>query len=417
MSASLWSARRLLLTMSSQSASTFANQVVAFVIPWLVLSRTGSALNAGGVAFATGIASVLGTLFGGVIVDRIGGRRTAVVSDALSLVTVLALVVALVADYVPLWLIVVTQVLGVLFDGPGMVARDALVPRVAREDDVPLVRATSLQETLQNTAQFVGPLAAGFLIAAVAEQGTLLVAAAMFAAAMALIAGLERQRITHNQPLTPARALADVREGFRFIAAEPLLGPLTFLLVAWVAIYVPLSILIFPAWFNFAHAGAGALGIFLGAQALGGVLGGLVFAAVGPNVSRFWWFVPTEVAATVGLAALLATEPGSVAAVALSFTVGLIGAGALPIINTAYYSRTPEPLLGRVNGTSFAMVLTALPFSSLAFGWLVNATSPETAIAVAVAANAVMVGAFAFIPAMRLIDQDAEQPEPKVQEP
>ena len=70
-----------------------------------------------------------------------------------------------------------------------MVARDALVPRVPREDDVPLVRATSLQETLQNTAQFVGPLAAGFLIATVAEQGTLLVAAAMFAAAMALIAG------------------------------------------------------------------------------------------------------------------------------------------------------------------------------------------------------------------------------------
>ena len=41
-----------------------------------------------------------------------------------------------------------------LFDGPGMVAWDVLVPRVAR-----------------------------------AEQGTLLVAAAMFAAAMALIAG------------------------------------------------------------------------------------------------------------------------------------------------------------------------------------------------------------------------------------
>ena len=113
------SARRLLLTMSSQSASTFANQVVAFVIPWLVLSRTGSALNAGGVAFATGIASVLGTLFGGVIVDRAGGRRTAIIADALSLVTVLALVVALVVDFVPLWLIVVTQVLGCCSTGPG----------------------------------------------------------------------------------------------------------------------------------------------------------------------------------------------------------------------------------------------------------------------------------------------------------
>jgi hypothetical protein len=152
----LWSARRLLLTMSSQSASTFANQVVAFVI---------------------------------------------------------------------LWLIVVTQALGELFDRPGMVARDALVPRVARQDDVPLVRATTLQETLQNTALFVGPLAAGLLIAAVAEQGTLLVAAVMFAAAMLLIPGLERQRPVHDQPLTPARALADVREGFRFIVHEPLLGP------------------------------------------------------------------------------------------------------------------------------------------------------------------------------------------------
>ena len=407
MTAGLWSARRLLLTISSQSVSTFANQMVAFVIPWLVLSRTGSALNAGGVAFATGIASVFGTLFGGVIVDRIGGRRTAIIADALSLVTVLALVAALVAGFVPLWLIVVTQVLGVLFDGPGMVARDALVPRVAREDDVPLVRATSLQETLQNTAQFVGPLAAGLLIAAVAEQGTLLVAAVMFAAAMALIAGLERQRLRHDQSLTAASALADVRQGFRFIVTEPLLGPLTWLLVAWVAVYVPLSTLIFPAWFNFARESAGALGLFLGVQALGGVLGGLAFAAVGPKVSKFRWFVATEVVATALLAALLATEPGSAAAVALSFGVGLVGAGSLPIINTAYYSRTPEELLGRVNGTSFAMVLTVLPFSSLAFGWLVNATAPETAITLVVAANAVMVAAFALVPAMRLVDAPA----------
>jgi macrolide resistance protein len=229
-----------------------------------------------------------------------------------------------------------------------MVARDALVPRVAREDDVPLVRATSLRETLQNTAQFVGPLAAG----------------------------LERQRLGHDQPLTAASALADVRQGFRFIVSEPLLGPLTWLLVAWVAVYVPLSTLIFPAWFNFARESAGALGLFLGVQALGGVLCGLAFAAVGPKVSKFRWFVATEVVATALLAALLATEPGSAAAVALSFGVGLVGAGSLPIINTAYYSRTPEELLGRVNGTSFAMVLTVLPFSSLALGWLVNATAP-----------------------------------------
>jgi MFS family permease len=176
-----------------------------------------------------------------------------------------------------------------------------------------------------------------------------------------------------------------------------------------VAVYLPLSTLVFPAWFNFTRQSAGALGVFLGAQALGAILGGLVFAAAGPRVSRYRWFVATNLAATAGLAALAATEPGSALAVVLSFAVGLVGAGSLPIINTAYYSRTPEALLGWVNGTSFAMVLTALPFSSLAFGWLINATSPETAIAVVVTANAVMVATFALLPAMRLIDAPAGQ--------
>ncbi len=116
--------------------------------------------------------------------------------------------------------------------------------------------------------------------------------------------------------------------------------------------------------------------------------------------------------ATGLLAALLATEPGSVAAVALSFGVGLVGPAPLPIINTAYFSRTPEELLGRVNWTSFAMVLTVLPFSSLAFGWLINATAPETAITLVAAANAVMVAAFALLPAMRLVDAPSAAREP-----
>jgi hypothetical protein len=51
-----------------------------------------------------------------------------------------------------------------------------------------------------------------------------------------------------------------------------------------------------------------------------------------------------------------------------------------------------------------ARALAALPFSSLAFGWLINATSPKAAIAVVVAGNVVVVAVFVLLPAMRLID-------------
>ena len=37
----LLGAHQLLRLLGSQSASTYANQVIAFVIPWLVLTRTG----------------------------------------------------------------------------------------------------------------------------------------------------------------------------------------------------------------------------------------------------------------------------------------------------------------------------------------------------------------------------------------
>lgn len=402
-------AGQVLRAVSAQSSSSFANQIVAFVVPWLVLARTGSALNAGTVAFTTGVAAVLGTVIGGVVIDRIGPRRTSLLSDALSLVTVVALPVALLADFLPLWLIIATQTLGIFFDGPGKVARDTLVPTVAARDAVPLVRVASLQESLQGVATLVGPLAAGLAIAALGESAALLIAAGVFAIAMLLVSGIERDEVAHATTLTLRGATADMREGFSYLLREPLLGPLTLLLIAWVASFVPLMSIVLPAWFVFDGQPAGALGLFLGAQALGGILGGLAFAAIGPKVRPYRWFIASNVASKAALGAVLLTRPGSAAAVAVALLMGLTAAGQLPIINTAYYTRTPKHILGRVNAAGWTLVLAALPFASLLMGWLVNAASPSTGIAVVLGANVVMIGIFCAIPAMRLVDERPDE--------
>ena len=65
--------------------------IVAF--PWLVLQRTGSALDASVVAMAGTLPLLAATLIAGAAVDFLGRRRVSMISDALSAVSVAAVMV------------------------------------------------------------------------------------------------------------------------------------------------------------------------------------------------------------------------------------------------------------------------------------------------------------------------------------
>jgi Na+/melibiose symporter-like transporter len=402
----LLTAHHLLRVIGSQSASTYANQIVAFVVPWLVLTRTGSALNAGGVVFAMGATAVIGSVLGGVIVDRIGGRRASIISDMLSLLTVVLLAVFLLSGYFSLWLVIASQMLGVLFDGPGAIAKDVMVPRTARQDKIPLLRAGSMQESLQNAAMLAGPLSAGLFVAWLSESTTLLLAAALFAICIFLVWGLGHPRPVHTHPLTAKRAFEDLREGIVFLVKEPLLGPISILGVLLMCFIAPLTTVIFPAWFVLAQKGASDLGIFLGAQALGTIIGGIGFAVIATHISSRTWFILTNIGYALGLAGLYFTQPGSVAAVSISFLAGMASSGWFPIINTAFYARAPERILGRVNGAAFTLYWIAVAPASLLLGLLVNATSPKLGILVS-AVGLGLLGMIAFLMSfMKLLDED-----------
>ena len=60
------------------------------VLPWLVLDLTGSAAAAGGVAAASLVPLLVASLFSGTLVDMWGRRRTALVADVLSGLSVAA---------------------------------------------------------------------------------------------------------------------------------------------------------------------------------------------------------------------------------------------------------------------------------------------------------------------------------------
>ena len=93
----------------------------------------------------------------------------------------------------------------------------------------------------------------------------------------------------------------------------------------------PVSAIVFPAWFVFASQSAAQLGIFLGAQALGGMLGGFLFAAFAPKVSQQKWLFGATGAYALALLVLYFLQPGSVVALLVGFMAGVVFTGIMAI--------------------------------------------------------------------------------------
>jgi len=405
---SLLGAHQLLRLLSSQSVSTYANQVIAFVIPWLVLTRTGSAVSAGTVAFAMGVAAFVGVMTGGLITDRIGGRTVSIIADLLSTVTALLLGIALFFDFFSLWLVIVSQIIGVFFDGPGQIAKNTMVPGAATEHDVPIVRAMGIQQTLQNVANFVGPLSAGILVALLSESVTLMFASVLFAFCIFLVLRLPRQIMVHENQMNARQAYEDMREAVQFIIKDPFLGPMQLFGPFFAFVLGPVSAIVLPAWFVFANQSATQLGIFLGAQALGGMLGGFIFAAFAPKVSQQKWLFGATGAYALALLGLYFLQPGSVVAMLIGFMAGMVFTGIMAIPYSSFYIRTPEKLLGRVNSLGAGMAYIIIALASLFFGWLVNATSARTGLlACAIVMGLIALGVLLF-PFMKHLDEQIE---------
>lgn len=407
----LTGARQLLTILSAQSVSTYANQVIALVVPWLILTRTGNAAAAGTIAFLMGIAALAGSLAGGVVTDRLGGRRVSMLADGLSLLTALALAVALWFDFFSLWFVAITQILGIFFDGPGGIAKVSIVPAAAKEENVPITRAMGLTQTLQGVAMFVGPITAGLLIALLGEANTLFATTILFLLGIVLAARLRKQKISHEHPMSARQAYRDMREAVVFIVKEPFLSKMQLFGPLMGAVLMPVSMLVFPAWFIFAHQDSQALGIFLGAGAIGGMVGGTIFAAVGQKLPQQTWLVGGLALYGLSLLGLYFLQPGSIAAIAVSFAAGLVMSIMYAVPFTAFYARTPQNLIGRVGSLGMAMGSLAGAVASLGFGWLLHVVPASNALLVAAVVMIGLAVASAYMPFMRLLDHPAEANE------
>jgi MFS family permease len=158
---------------AANAISLVGNVFSTIAIPWFVLQTTGSAARTGITGFFTILPVVLAGFFGGTLIDRLGYKRTSIISDLASGVTTAMIPVLHFTIGLEFWQLMVLVFLGALLDAPGNTAREALLPELAKQAGMPLERATSLIHVIERGSRLVGAPLAGFLIGIMGTENVL----------------------------------------------------------------------------------------------------------------------------------------------------------------------------------------------------------------------------------------------------
>ena len=90
--------RPLYALYTANLVSLMGNNLTTLAIPWFVLATTGSTAKTGITGFFAILPIVISGIFGGAIVDRLGYKRSSIISDIASGLTVASIALLHAAD-------------------------------------------------------------------------------------------------------------------------------------------------------------------------------------------------------------------------------------------------------------------------------------------------------------------------------
>jgi len=380
-----------------------ANGITMVAFPWLVLETTGDASLTAVVAAVTAVPLLLSMLFTGTVVDMLGRRPVAVASDVLSMLSV-ALVPILAATVgLEFGLLLLVALLGAVFDPAGITARETMLPEAARRAGLPLERANGIHEGAYGFAFLLGPGIGGVLIAAIGTTATFWATATAFALS-ALLMAVTRMPGGARRPHAerPHGMWASTREGLAFLWRDRVLRTVAIMTALLVGVWLPVEGVVLPVLFS-AIDSPERLGFLITSMSAGGVVGALLYAAVGSRFRRRPAFVLSLVGCAVPVVAMAALPPYPWMLV-LGFLTGLFFGAVNPITNLAMQNRTPEALRGRVVGAMGSAAYAAGPLGYLVAGPLVDSWGAQPVFLLLTVLLLVASAATAFLPSLRGLD-------------
>lgn len=291
---SLWAAELL---------SMVGDQLARVSLAVLVFGDTGSAALTGLAYGLTFVPSLLGAILLGGLGDRYP-RRTVMVAADLARAVMIG-VTAL--GGCPLWLVAALVAATTLLGGPFRGAQQAVLPDVL--EGPRYVAGMSVRSITIQTAQLLGFIGGGTLVAASdASTGLAIDAATFLASAVILSVGLKPHRVSAS---SRSPFWGSIIQGAGQVFTDPELSHL--LLLIWLAGFYIVPEALAAPYAHQLHGGAPAVGLLLASDPAGSVIGGIVLGKWIPETWSSGRFALLGVAAGAPLAACLFGPPLAVA--------------------------------------------------------------------------------------------------------
>jgi MFS family permease len=371
----VFSIRDFFLLWAGQSTSMLGDQFNSIAGAWLVLKLTNDPLALGTVIALGGIPRAVFTLIGGAITDRVSPRNVMLISDLIRLFLSALLAVQVFTGTLQVWMIYVYSLVGGIVGGTFSPAAMSMAPHLVPQDD--LQAGNSVMQGSTQLIGFLGPAAAGALIAAFPQQNIGVGLAIAFDALTFIVSVITlwlmqsgRQRLAALQDSPRSNVVRSIRDGLSYMFKDPALRTMFLLIaVANLAFGGPVIVGIpYLANTRFPE-GAAAYGLIISGYA-GGNLLGIILSGLLPKVKQkrlSLLMVVMFLIFGVGIASLAWIDNTWVAMIDM-LLLGILNGYLAIMLITALQRRTQREMLGRLMSMVLLANLGLMPLSQAIAG-------------------------------------------------
>jgi predicted MFS family arabinose efflux permease len=333
---------------------------------WLVYALSKDAFYLGLDVFLGEIPIFLLSLFGGVFADRTNRRNILLVSQVIQMSCAFTLATLFALGMVQVWHILsLSFITGVAqaFGGP---AYQALIPTLVNKEDLP--NAIALNSIQFNVARVIGPVLGGLALNKLGASWCFSLNGLSF---LAVIATLLAIHVGYIPARTNESVLESMKQGLRFILAQPGMAALIVLAFSMTMLGIPLVNFLPVFAKEVFHGGPETFTNLLVASGIGAIAGALVVAAVG-KVKNQGKLALTFLIAQGALTAAFSFSRNLYLSCVLIFFGGAALIAVFALISSLVQSITGDSMRGRVMSVYNVAFRGGMPIGSLVVGALIG---------------------------------------------